>query len=433
MTLIEKEYEMLLKDGYIDGSLYEKHDVKRGLRNPNGTGVLVGLTKGADVKGYDLVNGNKVPAHGHLLYRGVDLYDLASEDKDQFGYEKTIFLLLFGHRPSEEEFKEFRTLLTDNYELPDGFIESVIMKNASKDIMNSIQKSILSLYSFDDEPDSQEPIELIKKGISIIAKMPAIIAYSYQAKKYYLDKKTFHICPVDKSLSLAESMLYMARGGKPFSYTEADSLDTAFITHADHGGGNNSAFTGIVVSSTSTDIYSDITASLCSLKGPRHGGANRMVKGMMDMAIEEIGVHASDEQIAMIIDRILKKDFYDNSGLVYGIGHAVYTLSDPRCILLKEKCVNLAKEEHQTDKFNFYSRFEGIASNKLMEKFGKPYAANVDFYSGLAYEMLGIPEDLYTPIFACARVSGWIAHIVETVLYCNKIIRPAFMYVGGDK
>ncbi|MCQ2798692.1 MAG: citrate synthase [Bacilli bacterium] len=432
-SLLDREFERLLKDGYIDGSLYEKHNVKRGLRNANGTGVLVGLTKVADVKGYDIIDDKKIPAHGHLLYRGVDLYDLAFTDKDLYGFEKTIFLLLFGHTPNEEESAEFRQLLADNCELPKGFIESVIMKNASKDIMNSIQKSILSLYSFDDEPDTNDPKKLVEKGISLIAKMPAIVAYSYQAKKYYLEGESFHICPVNKEMSLAESMLYLARGGKKYSYTEADSLDTAFIVHADHGGGNNSAFTGIVVASTSTDIYSDITASLCSLKGPRHGGANRMVKDMMDASIKEIGVDASDEEISKLIDRILAKDFYDKSGLVYGIGHAVYTLSDPRCILLKQKCESLSQEEKCVDKFNFYSRFEKIASEKLTKKNGKPYAANVDFYSGFAYEMLGIPCDLYTPIFAAARIAGWVAHIVETVMYCNKIIRPAFMYVGGEE
>lgn len=429
MTFIEKEFEKLKENGYIDNALYDTYEVKRGLRNANGTGVLVGLTKISDVHGYKMENGFKMPDEGHLYYRDIDLYDLAIKDVDVFGYEKTIFLLLFSHLPNDEEFKEFTKLLYENCELPKNFTDTVILKNPSNSIMNNIQKSILSLYSFDENPDSQDPMELLKKGISLIAKMPSIISYSYQAKRHYIDNESLHIHYVDKDKSIAETILRLIRDDSSYTELEADTLDTALIVHADHGGANNSTFTNIVVASTSTDIYSDITAGLGSLKGPRHGGASIMVAEMMDAMIKEIGVNASEEEIGRLIDRMINKDFFDKTGLLYGIGHAVYTLSDPRCVLLKSKVKELSKFMNST-KYEFYEKYEKIACEKLSKLHGKPYCANVDLYSGLTYELLGIPKDLYTPLFATARISGWVAHIIETNLYCNKIIRPASKYVG---
>lgn len=430
MGFFEYEYEKLLKLGYIDNSLYDKYDVKRGLRNANGTGVLVGLTKVSDVYGYKMVDGKKVDDEGHLYYRDIDLYDLAAKDDDVYGYEKVIFLLLYAHLPSAEELDEFKKILKSNYDLPTGFKENVILKFPSRNIMNMVQKSILSLYSFDENPDSQDPLELIQKGISLIAKMPAIIAYSYQAKKHYIDNESLHLHYVDESKSIAELILHLIRDDNQYSQLEAEVLDTALIIHAEHGGGNNSTFTNVVVSSTATDLYSDITAGLGSLKGPRHGGANKMVSDMMKTVIDKIGLYASDEEILEVVNELLEKKMFDKSGLVYGIGHAVYTKSDPRCILLKEKCKELS-EYKGSKKFEFYSRFEKIACNRLAEIKNNVYCANVDFYSGLTYQLLDIPEDLFTPLFACARITGWIAHIVETTLYCNKIIRPASKYVGS--
>lgn len=429
MSFIEKEFNKLKENGYIDNALYDTYQVKRGLRNANGTGVLVGLTKVSDVHGYKIENGEKMPDEGHLYYRDIDLYDLALKDNDVFGFEKTIFLLLFSHLPNEEEFAEFTKLLYENCELPKDFTETVILKNPSKSIMNNVQKSILSLYTFDSEPDCQDPMELLKKGISLIAKMPSIVSYSYQAKKHYIDNESLHIHYVDKGKSMAETILHLIRDDSSYTALEADTLDTALIVHADHGGGNNSTFTNIVVASTSTDIYSDITAGLGSLKGPRHGGASIMVAEMMDTLIKEIGLDASEEDMSRIIDRMINKDFFDKTGLLYGIGHAVYTLSDPRCILLKKKVQELS-EFKNSKKYKFYEMYEHIATEKLTKLHGKPYCANVDLYSGLTYELLGIPKDLYTPLFATARIAGWVAHIIETNLYCNKIIRPASMYVG---
>ncbi len=427
--LVDREYKQLLNLGYIDNSLYEVYGVKRGLRNSNGTGVLVGLTKVSDVYGYKLIDGKKVADEGHLYYRDIDLFDLAAKDKDVYGFEKTTFLLLFGHLPTPNELKEFKKLLSDNYTLPNDFVETEIMRNPSKNIMNNIQQSILALYTFDLNPDSQEPKDLIRKGISLIAKMPAIVAYSYQAKRHYIDGKSLHIHYVDPTMSIAQEILHLCRKDKKFTDLEAETLDTALIVHADHGGGNNSTFTNIVVSTTGTDIYSDITAGLGSLKGPRHGGASGKVAEMMNEVIKEIGEEASDDEILKIINKILDKKFYDKSGLIYGIGHAVYTKSDPRCILLKAKAKELA-EFKSSKRFAFYEKFERIACERLQEIHGYFYCGNVDFYSGLTYKLLGIPEDLYTPLFACARIVGWVAHIVETTLYCNKIIRPASKYVG---
>lgn len=429
MTFLEKEYQTLLELGSIDNSLYEKYNVKRGLRNENGTGVLVGLTKVSDVQGYRIDGNTKVPAEGHLYYRDIDLYALAEKDDDSDGFEKTIFLLLFAHLPSREELDAFKEILRSEYFLPDRFVESVIFNNPSNSLMNNLQKSILSLYSFDKDADSLEPMEMVRKGISLIAKMPAIISYSYQAKKHYIDKQSLHVHYIDNSKNLSELILHLIRPDNKYTKLEAETLDTCLIVHADHGGGNNSTFTNVVVSSTGTDIYSDISAGLGSLKGPRHGGASKMVREMMDAIVGEIGLDATDEEIGKIVERILDKDFFDKTGLVYGIGHAVYTLSDPRAILLKEKCKELS-EAKGSNRFQFFERLERIAVEKVYEKKGKICCANVDFYSGLTYHLLDIPRELYTPLFAAARISGWVAHIIETNLYCDKIIRPASKYVG---
>jgi len=351
---------------------------------------------------------------------------------DDFGYENTCFLLLFGHYPNEAEAKEFRELLSEEYDLPEGFLENIILKNPSKSLMNHISRSILSLYSFDENPDDIEPFELIKKAISLIGKMPAIISYSLQAKTHYLDHDALHIHFPKKEYSFAENVLYLSRNDGKFTDLEAKTLDTCLMVHADHGGGNNSAFVGTVVSSTLTDLYSMISASMASLKGPRHGGANMANLDMMNEVINEIGLDATDDEINKIIEKILNKKFFDQTGLIYGIGHAIYSLSDPRCELLRGEAEALAKEKN-LKKFEFYYRFEKLALKALKEKKGMDCCANVDFYSGLIYEMLGIPRDLFIPIFAAARIVGWISHDIENLLYCNKIVRPATKYVGKEE
>ncbi len=429
MSFLEEKYNDLLKDGYIDQELYDKYQVKRGLRNNNGTGVLVGLTKVAEVSGYNVENDIKVPKKGNLYYRGIDITDVTKLAKGDFGYENTCFLLLFGHYPNEEEAKEFKKLISDEYDIPNGFLENVILPHPSKSIMNHIARSILALYSFDDDPDDIRPYEIIKKSISLIAKMPAIVSYCLQAKTHYLDHDSLHIHFPKKEYSFAENLLYMSRNDGNFTDLEAKTLDMCLMVHADHGGGNNSAFVGTVVSSTLTDLYSQITASLASLKGPRHGGANMANLDMMNEVIAEVGMDASDEEILKIIDRLLNKDFFDKTGLIYGIGHAIYTKSDPRCELLRETAKKLSKQK-KSNKFDFYYRFEKLAVEELSKRKNTTICANVDYYSGLIYELLNIPRDLFIPIFASARIVGWVAHNVESLLYCNKIVRPATKYVG---
>lgn len=429
---LKKKFQELLKDGYIEPSLYDEYKVKRGLRNDNGTGVLVGLTKVCEVSGYTVVDNVKQPKKGNLYYRGIDIADVANMSGDDFGYENTCFLLLFGHYPNEAEAKEFRELLSEEYDLPEGFLENIILKNPSKSLMNHISRSILSLYSFDENPDDIEPFELIKKAISLIGKMPAIISYSLQAKTHYLDHDALHIHFPKKEYSFAENVLYLSRNDGKFTDLEAKTLDTCLMVHADHGGGNNSAFVGTVVSSTLTDLYSMISASMASLKGPRHGGANMANLDMMNAVINEIGLDATDDEINKVIEKILNKKFFDQTGLIYGIGHAIYSLSDPRCELLRGEAEALAKEKNPK-KFEFYYRFEKLALKALKEKKGMDCCANVDFYSGLIYEMLDIPRDLFIPIFAAARIVGWISHDIENLLYCNKIVRPATKYVGNEE
>jgi len=428
---LKEEYGRLREDGKIDDSLYDLYKVKRGLRNSNGTGVLVSLTKVSDVHGYTMEGGNKIPDEGKLIYRGVDLYDLAASDYDVYGYERTVFLLLFAHLPNEEELETFKSLIQSHYRLPRGFIEDTIFKNPSKDIMNSLQRCILALYSHDEHPDSTDGYDLLDKGIALIAKLPAMLSYCYNTKRHYLNQESLHIHYTKKGLSIAELILYLIRGNKKYTPLEAETLDTLLTVHADHGGGNNSTFTNTVVSSTGTDIYSSISASLGSLKGPKHGGASRKVRDMMDAVIEEVGLNASDEAIVEVIDRILNKDFFDRSGLIYGLGHAVYTKSDPRAVLLKARCKELSSEKCE-DRFAFFDRFEQLAKRRIEEVKGKDTCVNVDFYSGLTYQMLNIPKDLYIPLFACGRIAGWVAHMIETSIYCGKIIRPASKYIGEE-
>lgn len=434
-NIIFDSYNNGLKVSTISNELYDKYNVKKGLRNSNGTGVLVLLTKISDVYGYKIEGENKIDDDGHLFYRGYDIYDLVKNSGQRFGFEKICYLILFSKLPSSEELKLFHNYLSDRYMLPYGFVEDVLFKNNTNSIMNQIQKAILNLYGYDDNPDAADAYSTLLKGIDIIAKMPSIISYSYRAKKHYIDNLSLHIRNPKKEFSIAENILRMSRKHGNFTNLEVETLDLALILHADHGGGNNSTFANLVVSSTSTDIYSSICASLGSLKGPRHGGANRAVRDMMHQVIKEIGLQASDEKIKEIVCRLLDKKFFDKKGLIYGIGHPVYTKSDPRAILLKNKCRELAEMNNEGAKFDFYSRFENLAVLELKKRKGQSFncCANIDFYSGLTYEILNINEDLFTPIFACSRMVGWLAHNIENKLYCDKIIRPAGKYVGEIK
>lgn len=418
----------------IPNKLFTEYDVKKGLRNEDGTGVRVGLTKVSDVVGYEIVDGKKTDIPGKLYYRGYSLTDIVNTHRESIcEYEEVMFLLLFGYLPNKVELEHFRDIVKNQYALPEEFLEMNILRLPSKNLMNRLQHAVLTLYNYDDDADNVDVYETLIKGISLAAKFPAIMCYAYQSKRHYFDHKSLYIHYPNKNYSIAENILQLLRPDKKFSQKEAALLDTILIVHADHGGGNNSTFTNVLVSSTGTDIYSAIAAAIGSLKGPKHGGANIQVAQMMDAVVEAIGYTTDRKKIEDIISKILDKEFFDKSGLVYGFGHAVYTISDPRAELLRDTCKVVAQEKDRMEQYNFFVLFEEIARKLLSERRGKPIASNVDFFSGFAYDMLGIPRDLYTPLFACARVTGWVAHNIENKLYDGRIMRPATKYVGEIK
>lgn len=425
--------EKVRKDEYrIDNELYSKYDVKKGLRNEDGTGVLVGLTKISDVVGYKRVDGKKIDCHGELYYRGINVSDIINKRKShqRFLFEETCFLILFGYLPDEEELNKFKDEMSKYYELPPNYLESKILGFPSKNLMNKLQQEVLMLYSYDDDPDNVSPKEMMYKGLNLIAKIPLIVCYAYRSKVHYFDKESLYIHQIRYDLSIAENILYLLRDNKQFTQKEAEVLDMCLVLHADHGGGNNSTFTNVVISSTGTDIYSSFAGAIGSLKGPKHGGANLAVMQQMLLAIDEIGIEATDQAIENIVNKILDKQFNDKSGLIYGIGHAVYTISDPRCVILRQQCKELAKEKGRDKEFDFYYRFEQAAIKAIKKRKGITVCANVDFYSGLIYDMLSIPRELYTLMFVVARTVGWLAHNIENKLYSGRIIRPAAKYVG---
>ncbi|MBQ9841427.1 MAG: citrate synthase [Erysipelotrichaceae bacterium] len=425
-------FQKAILENTIDNNLYTIHDVKKGLRNEDGTGVLIGLTRVADVVGYEKIDGKKVDTEGQLYYRGISIFDLTQNlDKHKIcGFEEICFLILFGHLPNQEELDIFMKELQSLYTLPDGFLANNILRYPGMNIMNKMQRSLLMLYDTDENADDCSVENTFKQGLSIIAKMPAMLAYAYQAKAHVLHNESLYIHHPDTNASIAENILRMIRPNCKYTELEAKILDLMLVLHADHGAGNNSTFTNIVVSSTNTDIYSAFSASVGSLKGPRHGGANIANKNMMKAIIDEIGIDASIEDMRNIAHRLLDKDFYDQKGLIYGMGHAVYTLSDPRSVILKQQAQLLAKEKNMEKEFLFYSQFEQVAKEVIYQRKNVHVCSNVDFYSGFVYEMMNIPEDLYSPLFVASRSVGWLAHNIENKLYCNRIVRPAGKYVG---
>lgn len=419
----------------IPNELFHKYNVKKGLRNDDGTGVRVGLTRIADVVGYKYVDEVKTDDEGKLYYRGIELRDIiANISRNQVcGYEETCFLLLFGYLPNREELQAFCKILKDHYELPDDFLETKFLHMPGKNIMNRLQQAVLALYDYDDAADDISVENTLEQGLNILAKLPSIICYAYQSKMHRYNKKSLVIHPVQQKLSIAENILYMLRKDHRFSELEARILDMMLIVHADHGGGNNSTFTNVVISSTGTDIYSSIVGAIGSMKGPRHGGANLKVSSMMKEVIREIGYTDNDVEIKALLYRILNKEFYDCSGLIYGMGHAIYTLSDPRSEVLQGYIEKLAESKHKSNEYEFYQRFERCAKEVIWDVKGIHVSSNVDFYSGFVYEMMGIPEDLYTPLFVTARTVGWLAHNIENKAYDGRIMRPATKYVGAVK
>lgn len=421
----------------IESDLYVKYDVKRGLRNANGTGVLVGLTRIGDVVGYEMKDGEKIAIPGRLVYRGYDVADLVkdADSNNMFGYEQCVYLLLFGKLPTKAELEEFTAFLGSKRVLPEHFTEDMIMKAPSSDIMNKLARGVLASYSYDDNPEDRSIPNILRQCIELISRFSTIVAYGYQAKRRYYDGKSMYIHNPVPTLSTAENFLRLIRSDKQYTDLEAKLLDLAMILHAEHGGGNNSSLTVHVVSSADTDTYSAIAAGVGSLKGRRHGGANIRVMEMMSEIKANVKDWSSESEIAAYLRKIVKKEAFDGSGLIYGMGHAVYTVSDPRCILLRDKAAILAKEKNMEDEFNLYRIIEKLAPQILYEKIGdrKQICANVDFYSGFVYTMLNIPQELYTPIFAISRIAGWSAHRIEELVAGGRIYRPAYKNVSSER
>jgi citrate synthase len=418
---------------YIDPELFKKFSVKRGLRNEDGTGVLVGLTRIGDVYGYDVKDGKKAAVPGKLLYRGVDVEQIAAEasEKNKFCFEETIYLLLFGKLPTQKQLDDFNKLIGESRPLPKNFVEDVILRAPSRNIMNKLASSILALYPYDEKPEDQSPENVLRQCVELIARFPSIAAYSYMSKKHNFDRESLIIHQVDPSLSAAETLLSLIRPDKKYTQYEAQLLDLALVLHAEHGGGNNSTFTVHVVSSSDTDTFSAIAAGIGSLKGFKHGGANSKVIGMMSDIKANVKNWESEEEVSAYLEKILKGQAYDGTKLIYGQGHAVYTITDPRAILLRDRAKTLAEEKGMIKEFNLHCLIERLAPIvfKKVKGYDKDICTNVDFYSGFVYKMLGIPEDLNTPIFAVSRIAGWCAHRMEEIIAGGRIIRPAYKCV----
>jgi citrate synthase len=420
--------------GTIDPKLYQKYNVKRGLRNADGTGVLVGLTSIGDVHGYILDESEKVPVEGRLRYRGIELEEIVRgfQSEKRHGFHEVVYLLLFGHLPTREQLDRFSDMLDACRDLPDGFTENMILKAPSPDIMNKLARAVLASYSYDGNPDDISIRNVLRQCIEMVARFPTMVAYGYQAKRHYYDNKSLYIHKPQPGLSTAENFLYMIRPDTAYTPLEAEILDLALVLHAEHGGGNNSAFALHVVTSSDTDTYSAIVAAVGALKGPKHGGANIRVADMFEDIKANVKDWKDDDEVANYLGKIMRKEAFDRKGLVYGIGHAVYTLSDPRAVILRNKAEELACEKSRVDEYKLYRTVEQCAPRVIAEVKGqdKPMAANVDFYSGFVYSMLNIPRELYTPIFAISRIAGWSAHRIEEIISGGRIIRPAYKSVS---
>lgn len=426
--------EEIKKNSAFSPEYFEKFDVKRGLRNRDGSGVMAGLSKICSVEGYYIKDGERTPIDGKLIYRGIDLQDIVSgcRSENRFGYEEVSYLLLFGKLPTKEQLESFKKLLAEARELPEDFIEDMIIKAPSPNIMNKLARSVLALYSYDDNPDDLSIENVLRQSLQILAQLPTIMTYAYQVKRRHYYKKSMYIHPIKPEHSTAESILYTTRSNRTFTDEEAKLLDLCLILHAEHGGGNNSAFATRVLSSSGTDTYAAIAAGIGSLKGPRHGGANIKVVEMLNHLKEDVSDITNEGQVADFLKKVINKQAGDRSGLIYGMGHAVYTLSDPREKILKHEAESFAEKAGYGDEFKALSIIERITPEIFAKEKGdnKRICANIDLYSGLIYQMLNIPEDLYTPLFAIARVAGWSAHRIEELITGNRVIRPAYKSVA---
>lgn len=430
---VEQLTEICKEHSSLDLSLYAKYDVKRGLRDVNGKGVLAGLTQISNVQATKVVDGKEVPCAGSLFYRGYNIKDLTKGflTDGRFGFEEVAYLLLFGVLPNEEQLKEFSKILCDQRSLPTNFVRDVVMKAPSKDIMNALARSVLTLYSYDDNPDDISLPNVMRQCLNLISVFPLLSVYGYQAYNHYVKGKSLYIHLPQKGLSTAENILRILRPDKKYTELEAKILDIALILHMEHGGGNNSTFTTHVVSSSGTDTYSAIAAALGSLKGPKHGGANIKVVSMFKDMKKHIKDWTDEDEVRDYLKKLLHKEAFDRRGLIYGMGHAIYSVSDPRAEVLKGFVEKLAKEKGRMKDYNLYAMVERLAPEVIAEerKMYKGVSANVDFYSGFVYSMLDLPLELYTPMFAVARIVGWSAHRMEELINTDKIIRPAYKNV----
>jgi len=422
-------------EGYkIDPTLYTQYDVKRGLRDINGNGVVAGLTNISTIKVLDTGEGMPNHGDGKLYYRGIDVEDIVAGfiKEKRFGFEETVYLLLFGTMPSAHELAEFRKILADFRKLPSSFNRDVIMKAPSDNMMNTLAKSVLALYSYDENANDISIPNVLRQCIELITLFPVLAVYGYQAYRYSTFGGSLFIHDPNQELSISENLLYMLRPNKNYTELEARILDLALVLHAEHGGGNNSTFTVHVVSSSGTDTYSAIAAALGSLKGPKHGGANIKVAMMFDDMKEHIGNWTDEEEVKSYLRKLLHKEAFDKAGLIYGMGHAVYSQSDPRAKVFKSFVEKLSSEKGREDEFRLYSLVEKLAPDVIAEerRIYKGVCANVDFYSGFVYRMLGIPDELFTPLFATSRIAGWSAHRIEELINSNKIIRPAYKAIS---
>lgn len=430
---IKKLDKICENNSRIDPKFYSKYKVFRGLRDLEGKGVLTGLTEISEVYAKKEVDGKLIPCHGQLFYRGINIEDLVKGfiKEDRFGFEETAYLLLLGELPNKEQLEEFSEILASYRSLPTSFVRDIIMKAPSFDMMNTLARSVLTLYSYDENPNDISISNVLRQSLQLISIFPLLSVYGYQAYNHYHNEESLIIHTPNTTLSTAENILYMLRPDSKYSKLEARILDLALVLHAEHGGGNNSSFTTHVVSSSGTDTYSVIAAALGSLKGPKHGGANIKVMQMFKDMKENVHDWEDEEEIAMYLNALLNKEAFDKSGLIYGIGHAIYSVSDPRAKVFKAFVKKLSKEKGLTKEYNLYETVERLAP-KVIAKNRKTYkgvSANIDFYSGFVYSMLGLPEELYTPIFAMARIVGWSAHRIEELINADKIIRPAYMNV----
>ena len=430
IALTEKTKEA----SYIDPKLYAEYDVKRGLRDLNGHGVLVGITNISEVNSQRVIDGKSVPIDGELFYRGYNVKDIVKSQPFDFHYglEDCIYLLLFGNLPSKSELAAFNKILSDYRSLPKNFVRDVIMKKPSKDMMNTLSRSVLSLYSYDDNPDDISEENVLRQCLQLIAMFPLLSVYGYNAYRYYYKGESLIIHPPRKDYSTAENMLHCLRDDSKFTPLEAKLLDVSLILHMEHGGGNNSTFTTHLVSSSGTDTYSAIAAAIGSLKGPRHGGANIKVVKMFDDMRKHVKDYTSEEEVGAYLRALLHKEAFDKAGLIYGVGHAVYSLSDPRAETFKGYVEELVHAKGREKDYALYQTVARLAPKIIAEerKIYKGVCCNIDFYTGFVYQMLGLPMELFTPIFAIARIAGWSAHRMEEICHHDKIMRPAYMTVA---